>query len=777
MSISVQCPNGHQLKVKDEYAGKRGRCPKCQAPIQIPALPVDAEEELFDDEFPEEELAPAPPALKPMRAEKADKPKAKPKRTKTASDSGASNKKKFIASAVIVLVLALLGYFLMQGEDAPAPNAVVVENKPAVIGINLAYLPPDTELILAVRPAQLLESQLAQSLLEMAGPQGQQALDGLKEKIGLTLSEIDEVVIAHGNLSQAFDTFKATAPIFPMPGIQAGHDVQEQGEAEAIPDTKIEPLIVAHTKVPVVRETLLSAIPADDISEKEHNGTSYLLVKTPDGPKAGFFPDEKTIVLGSEAGVTAAIDRGPVGPDIRREIHETAVNGQFTLAVIPTKETLKKFRAETEAPTDEEETDPAKKTSQAIDRLFQDHGQSFTLTLQATSQLQLTSLLLTDDAQSAEQLTALVGQSVENAKASYENVKTSVPPAVAPIVDTVVASVATQQHASSVKVGATFPSEFFQQETLSAVPGMLFGMMMAGAMNNQPSEQTGNVSLGDAGLTNLEGMEGMQLGSGLGAQPSATPAAEVKDGEMTKTLFLPSQAPPGVFAPDGKYQTVTLKLTGPQARMATAYGHLQITDATDDKGTKLKLVESLSSTGDDAKQFVHLDRNQMFFGQFNAPKDAIEVHMFLSGPAANAQKLTKLAGSLKLMTGGQQKKISISGLPGKLGQTIDDPGLTEAGLTVQLGKELGKDPFGGSGKTLVVTVKGNTNQLIEIDLVEPSGRSATASTSRGQSGTELVIELGTSKPLDNLRLLMTVAAGQKEADVPFEFTDAALPKK
>ena len=36
MAISVKCPNGHDLKVKDEYAGKSGLCPHCHAKIRVP---------------------------------------------------------------------------------------------------------------------------------------------------------------------------------------------------------------------------------------------------------------------------------------------------------------------------------------------------------------------------------------------------------------------------------------------------------------------------------------------------------------------------------------------------------------------------------------------------------------------------------------------------------------------------------------------------------------------------------------------------------------------
>lgn len=36
MSITVVCPNGHSLKVKDDCAGKKGLCPVCKAQIVVP---------------------------------------------------------------------------------------------------------------------------------------------------------------------------------------------------------------------------------------------------------------------------------------------------------------------------------------------------------------------------------------------------------------------------------------------------------------------------------------------------------------------------------------------------------------------------------------------------------------------------------------------------------------------------------------------------------------------------------------------------------------------
>jgi len=36
MGIVAYCPNGHRVKVKDEFAGRKGVCPECQSRFRIP---------------------------------------------------------------------------------------------------------------------------------------------------------------------------------------------------------------------------------------------------------------------------------------------------------------------------------------------------------------------------------------------------------------------------------------------------------------------------------------------------------------------------------------------------------------------------------------------------------------------------------------------------------------------------------------------------------------------------------------------------------------------
>jgi len=50
MAIRLHCPNGHAVRVNDEFAGKIGLCPKCRAKVQVP-LPRQADHLRPSEEF------------------------------------------------------------------------------------------------------------------------------------------------------------------------------------------------------------------------------------------------------------------------------------------------------------------------------------------------------------------------------------------------------------------------------------------------------------------------------------------------------------------------------------------------------------------------------------------------------------------------------------------------------------------------------------------------------------------------------------------------------
>jgi len=58
MTIRVECPNGHVLKVKDRYAGQTGLCPRCKARIRVPSPSDVTDDDILDMLGP---LPPPPP--------------------------------------------------------------------------------------------------------------------------------------------------------------------------------------------------------------------------------------------------------------------------------------------------------------------------------------------------------------------------------------------------------------------------------------------------------------------------------------------------------------------------------------------------------------------------------------------------------------------------------------------------------------------------------------------------------------------------------------------
>ena len=46
MGIRVKCPHGHEFKVKDKYAGKKGLCPYCKDQVAVRVPEVSSSDEL-----------------------------------------------------------------------------------------------------------------------------------------------------------------------------------------------------------------------------------------------------------------------------------------------------------------------------------------------------------------------------------------------------------------------------------------------------------------------------------------------------------------------------------------------------------------------------------------------------------------------------------------------------------------------------------------------------------------------------------------------------------
>jgi hypothetical protein len=71
MGIHVVCPNGHEFKVKDKYAGKKGLCPHCegQVIVQVPDALTSFEN---NEEFQKETLRQRQSALHHLEPKKSN---------------------------------------------------------------------------------------------------------------------------------------------------------------------------------------------------------------------------------------------------------------------------------------------------------------------------------------------------------------------------------------------------------------------------------------------------------------------------------------------------------------------------------------------------------------------------------------------------------------------------------------------------------------------------------------------------------------------------------
>ena len=125
MAIALSCTCGKRLRLKDELAGKRVRCPGCQRPLTVPAPENEVTDEIDDSPPPEEKRRP--------------KTKKKAKPAKVSGVMIAS----IIGGGVLILIAGSVGgyFFLRQ----PTPVAQAKGPEPKGTSVNIPIAPPPSE--------------------------------------------------------------------------------------------------------------------------------------------------------------------------------------------------------------------------------------------------------------------------------------------------------------------------------------------------------------------------------------------------------------------------------------------------------------------------------------------------------------------------------------------------------------------------------------------------------------------------------------------------------
>lgn len=117
MPIPVICPNGHRLTVKEEHAGRKVRCPKCQMTFEVPSGQVSAPLETYGLQTSQTTLADE----QPQRPVSVRKPRLNSAARKTSAKRPMSTGyrlKPIAAAGALVLLLAVAGWMLTRGPSS-----------------------------------------------------------------------------------------------------------------------------------------------------------------------------------------------------------------------------------------------------------------------------------------------------------------------------------------------------------------------------------------------------------------------------------------------------------------------------------------------------------------------------------------------------------------------------------------------------------------------------------------------------------------------------------
>ena len=138
--ITVQCACGRVLKVKDESAGKRIRCPDCSEPVRIPY--EELEDEDFDDM--EDDDSPSERRQSQTRSKKStSKTSSRKKRRDPGSGITAKKIFGFLSLALGSVLLVGIVIFIFSGEFQPKRLGGLVVPF-AMIGMGWAWMKGET---------------------------------------------------------------------------------------------------------------------------------------------------------------------------------------------------------------------------------------------------------------------------------------------------------------------------------------------------------------------------------------------------------------------------------------------------------------------------------------------------------------------------------------------------------------------------------------------------------------------------------------------------------
>jgi hypothetical protein len=186
--------------------------------------------------------------------------------------------------------------------------------------LNMSWLPAQTEIIVSVRPAELVNSEFMKPLV--INPISQILLSQMKEKAGLSLTEIESVTIGLSNV----------VPLLAQIGMQTQGMADQTKQTETVVRTLLSGpflMTVVRLQEDVELSGLMEKVGAVD---KTHGDQTYFMVDVGNEMKIGVWQAAPGVILaGSPQALHAAIDNGE-GETNRGEFGFTVAQNDLTVA-------------------------------------------------------------------------------------------------------------------------------------------------------------------------------------------------------------------------------------------------------------------------------------------------------------------------------------------------------------------------------------------------------------------------------------------------------------
>ena len=253
----------------------------------------------------------------------------------------------------------------------------------------------------------------------------------------------------------------------------------------------------------------------------------------------------------------------------------------------------------------------------------------------------------------------------------------------------------------------------------------------------------------------------------LAVASASLAAVKVQPAEVSESRMVTLIKKENVFSSDSSRLEVKLNVQGPEVKGATKWGKVKFAEAKDDVGTDLKPKGSGFSFGPGADGLQDINR----FGMDEKKKDsdAFDVEITLGLPARKATMIKSLKGEFHVLSGGEEKVVTLTKLKSMQGKPLEDPALKAAGIN-------GKVAKASDDASLAIDYKGGTDAIKEVEIVDAAGKRVSSGRFSSGFGDQQTVNYMLDKPLDDaMTMKVTLVVGQKSVPVPFELKDVKLP--